>query len=912
MKKEGILLKIIMISLLILVINGCAFSNQSTHPKAPTNLRIQDNTEQIGIETNNPRFAWYVNDCDRGEIQTAYRILVASSQENIDANIGDLWDSGKVISSKQYGVKYAGSALESNTKYWWKLTTWDREDKQSPWSNSKTFITAFLNPVEWTANWIKSSNNTTSVPYMLRKQFDINKTINYATANVCGVGQFELHLNGQKVGDHELDPGWTVYSKSQQYVVFEVTSLLQKGNNAIGVWLADGWMDLGNSSDRFSGYTKYSVGEKRMIMELNIFYTDGTSEKIISDDTWKTSNGPITYSHVFGGEDYDARLEKHGWDLPGYNDVSWEDAVITKSPGGTLNTQSQPPVKVIETLKPTIMTQNADTVNVIFDKTYAGVFDIAVSGEAGQTIEITMDDGTPIPNAAKVYCRYTLKGDEIEVFRPKFFYWGQNKITVRNASLSNKNNVPKIHDINGYVLSCSANPVGVFNSSDSVYNSIFSINKQGILSNMYSCITDCPHREKAGWMNDIHFTSPSFSALFDMHTLYSKINKDITESQQEEGWIPGMSPFYRDPLDPNNPFYRSPFFDIASMSFPMIMYQQYGDTETLINQYDVAKNSLAHLTSQSSGYLVGYGLGDWLDPDPVSTEFIETCVYYDFVNSMKKWASILNKADDVNNYNKLAINIKNAFNAKYFNESTHSYGSQQTANTVPLYHGMCPDGEEGNVLKALISSIENSGYTINCGQNAHGYMLQVLSKHGRDDIVGRMHMNNKGPSFAHWISLGKTNTPERWDGGPGSEQHHMNNVFPEWVCKNLAGISNLKPGYEQIIIRPTSATSYVPKTVSYSLQTIRGIITSNWSKNDNYYFLNVTIPVNSTAKVYIPTFGMSDITISESKTVLWENGSAVKDLRELSYHDLDGEYPSPENYVIFNVGSGDYLFKSEW
>lgn len=702
----------------------------------------------------------------------------------------------------------------------------------------------------------------------------------------------------------KLDPGWTDYSKSQQYVTFDVTSLLQKGNNAIGVWLADGFMDLGNPGERYQCFS-HSDGAKRMIMELNIRYIDGTTDKIKSDATWKTSLGPVTYSTVFGGEDYDSRNEKAGWDLAGYNDSSWANATTTTSPGGTLYAQSQPPVKVVETLNPINMTQNGDNVDVVFGKTYAGIFDITVSGKAGQSVTVTMDDGTEKFNT---YCRYTLKGGGFEVFRPKFFYFGQRVITVSGASLASGGSLPHLTGARGYVLSSSANTVGTFQSSDSMYNSIFAINKQGIMSNMYSYISDCPHREKSAWMNDINFTSPSFPALFDVQTLFGKINRDITEAQQEAGWIPSLAPFYK---DYKNAFTCSPFYDISSMRFPWLMYRQYGDTGILQRQYKVAKNSLAYLTSRSSGYMVGYGLGDWLDPDTVSTEFIETCVYYDFVTSMQKWATVLSKTVDANNYSTLANNIKNAFNAKYFNYLTHNYGTQQTANAVPLHHGMQPAGEETNVLNALINSIVSSGYHINCGQNAHGYMLQVLSKYGRDDLVGRIHTNATGPSFGYWVTQGKTNTPEQWNGG-GSQQHHMNDAIPEWICGNLAGITNIKPGFEEISIRPTSATSYVPGTVSYSLETVRGIVTSNWTKSGSNYSLSITIPVNSTARVYIPTFGSSGVSISEGGTALWNNGSVLGSIMGVSYYGLDGVYPSSNNYVIFNVGSGIYNFKSEW
>lgn len=887
---------------------GCFNYLLAAGPGAPVNLRVQDNTDQLGIDVKNPCFAWYLIDSDRGERQTAYRIIVASSQQKIDSNTGDVWDSGKVTSANQYGVRFAGKALVSNTKYWWKVAAWDKDDKQSDWSTVKTFITGFLSPADWSAAWIKSGSNITSEPYMLRKQFSIRKTISYASASICGVGQFELSLNGMKAGDHELDPGWTEYSKSQQYVTFDLTKLLKTGKNAIGVWLADGFIDIKKQGDRYFGYSNHTDAEKCMIMELNIRYTDGTTDKIKSDTTWKTSSGPITFSTVFGGEDYDSRKEKTGWNTAGYDDSGWTSAITTTSPGGRLYAQSQPPVKVVETLNPVKMTQNGNNVDIVFGKTYAGIFDITVTGKAGQSVTVTLNDGTGPYNT---YCRYTLKGSGAEVFRPKFYYFGQNTITVSGVSLKAGDSLPYLSGARGYVLSSSAKPAGTFHSSDSLYNSILAINRQGIMSNLYSCITDCPHREKAAWMNDINFTSPSFPVLFDVQTLFGKINRDITESQQEAGWIPGMSPFYREPLDTTTAFSCSPFYDISSMRFPWLMYQYYGDTSILKRQYDVAKKSLSYITSRTSDYLVGYGLGDWLDPDTVTTKFIETCVYYDFVTSMQKWAVVLGFSEDAMNYSSLADNIKMAFNKKYFDHSKHNYGPQQTANAVPLHHGMQPDGEEINVLNALISSIVSSGYHINCGQNAHGYMLQVLSKYGRDDLVGRIHTNSTGPGFGHWVTQGKTNTPEQWDGG-GSQQHHMNNAFPEWLCGNLAGITNIKPGFEEISIRPTSATSNVPAAVSYSLETVRGMIISDWTKSSNNYSLTVTVPVNSSAKVYIPTFGLAGVRISEGGTALWNDGSAAGKVTGVSYSGLDGVYPSGNNYVVFNVGSGTYHFNSVW
>lgn len=422
---------------------------------------------------------------------------------------------------------------------------------------------------------------------------------------------------------------------------------------------------------------------------------------------------------------------------------------------------------------------------------------------------------------------------------------------------------------------------------------------------MYSFITDCPHREKSPWMNDINFTAPSYTCLFDVHTLFKKVCQDIEEAQYENGMVPSLAPQYQVWKDG---FLDAPFYGISAMRFPWLLYQQFGDKDILHKQYEIAKNALANIMTHASGYLVGYGLGDWLDPDPVSKEFVDTCAYYDFVNTMQKWAAVIDNSTDEVFYSSLADKIKNAFNTKYFNAETHSYGPQQTANAVPLYHGMQPEGEEINVVNALINSIENSGYLINCGQNGHGYMLQVLSRYGRDDITGRIHTNTTGQSFGYYVTQGKTNTPERWD-GTGSQQHQMNNVIPEWICGCLAGITAAKPGFEEITIKPTTSTAYVPDSVSYTLETVRGVVISNWTRREDRYNLNVTIPANSTAKVYVPTFGLTNVNISEGENLLWNNGEVAGTTDGISYDGIYGTYPSCNNYVVFNVGSGSYSFE---
>lgn len=903
-----VLLLTVLATAIIFTNNGITLTIQAASPAAPTNLRIIDNFEQLGIDQSNPKFGWYVNDTDRGESQTAYRVIVASSEANIDNNTGDLWDTGKVTSAMQYGVAYAGTALQSNKQYWWKVMTWDKDNNQSAWGQKTAFVTGFMNPSNWTASWISSSSNTTGVPYLLRKQFSVSKTVRQAYAYICGAGQFELSINGAKVGDHQLDPAWTDYQKSCQYVTFDVTSRIQSGNNVIGVYLADGFMDLGNPSGRYQ-YFAHSDGAKRMIMELNLQYTDGTTGKILSDATWKTATGPITWCNTFGGEDYNATQEKTGWDNVGYNDASWANAVTTTSPGGTLKAQCAPPIKVIQTLTAVSTTEPvAGKVVCDLGMNFEGVFEVSVSGNAGQTITIYPGEslnGSNLVNASvspAAYCWYTLKGSGTEVWRPKFWYWGFRYIQIDNASKTAGGSYPYVSTVKGLRQYNAAKEVGTFNSSSDTYNKIFTMCRNSFSSNLMWTLTDCPHREKSGWQEVPQLMAPSIAASWDIQTLWSKIAKDTTDSQYASGMVPDVCPEYP---SWGGGFKDSPAWGSSSIRIPWWVYQLYGDTAILQSQYTTAKNYLTYLQTKAVGNLVGYGLGDWGTPVTNNTELVETCQYYEDAITMQQWATVLGNTTDANNYATLANNIKNAFNTKYFNTTNHNYGTQQTDNAMPLCLGMAPVGEENNVLNALVNSVTSAGNHVNCGEIGHRYMLQALTKYNRDDVVHQMITNPSQPGFGYWASIGKTTTPEFWDGG-GSQQHCMMDHVNEWFAGSVAGITPNKPGYEEIRIRPSVMT----KTTSgqYSIETMRGIVSTNWTKNGGNWTLNVTIPANSTAKVSIPTFGYTGVTITEGTTTIWNDGSSSGSVTGVSYYGLEGTYPSPNNYVVFNVGSGTYGF----
>ena len=667
------------------------------------------------------------------------------------------------------------------------------------------------------------------IPYLLRKEFSVNKNVRQATAYICGLGQFELSLNGAKVGDHQLDPAWTEYKKTCQYVAFDVTGLIKKHTNTIGVELADGFMNLGNPNGRYQ-YFAHSDGDKRMIMELVIRYADGTTDKIASDTSWKTSYGPITWNNTFGGEDYDATKEKTGWDKSGYDDTGWVNAIATTSPGGSLKAQSAPPIRVIQILNPVHLTEPVPG-KVVCDlgMNYGGAFEISVNGAAGQKITIYAGEdleGGLVKSAVSswTYCTYILKGGGTEVWRPKFWYWGLRYLQIDNASLTSNGFRPRIHSVKGLVQYSALKEVGRFASSNDTYNKIFRMCKNSYAANLMWVLTDCPHREKSGWMEVPQLMCPSIAASWDIQTLWTKLCRDTTDARYPDGMVPDVCPEYPSWA---GGFKDSPAWGSASVRMPWWIYQIYGDTEILAKQYDTAKGYLAYLQTRAKGDLLGYGLGDWGTPVTNNVELVETCQYYENAATMRAWAEKLGHTDDAARYSTLADNIKRAFNSKYFNVSNHCYGLRQTDNAMPLYLGMVPTKEEANVLGALVQSVASTGYHVNCGEIGHRYLLQALSQHNRDDVVHRMITNPASPGFGYWAKLGKTTTPENWDGS-GSQQHCMMDHINEWFASSVGGISPARPGYEEIQIRPSTLS--LTDSAHYSLETIRGAIKSHWTK----------------------------------------------------------------------------------
>ncbi len=863
--------------------------------KAPTNLLCEYVSNPLGIDVAQPRFSWMLDHCQRSQLQSAYQVLVTSKQENLDAHNGDKWDSGKVVSAQSINILYRGSSLESGKTYYWKVRLWDKDGKVSSWSKIATFEMGLLKSEDWGGKWIGGEG-------LLRKEFTINKDMAQARVYISGLGYYELYINGDKVGHFVLDPGWTDYKKRILYSTYEVTKHLKKGRNAVGIILGQG------------RYVKtYGYGSPKALLQLNIEFTDGTSGSIITDNTWKTTSGPILSNDIYNGERYDARLERWGWDTPLYDDSDWDIAKVADTPGGKLVSQASfPSIKVTKVIQPLKITSPRPGIYIYdFGQNFTGWVRLCVSGPKGTKVslryaELLHENGmiNPAPNrGAKATDTYILKGEGKETYEPRFTYHGFRYVEVGGFP-----GTPVLESIEGRVVHSAVESVGGFISSNSLINSIHKNVLWGQLSNLMSVPTDCPQRdERMGWMGDAQLSAEEAIYNFDMASFYTKWVEDIKDSQAEDGSVPDVVP----PYWSNYP--ADPAWGTACLVIPWYLYQYYGDKRILEENYSLMKKWVDFLSTKAENHILSYfKYGDWCPPahvKPVDTpgELTSSWCYYHDTLILSKIAGILGKSAHEEKYSELSSKIKEAFNKKFLLDDHYATGSQ-TCNVLPLFLDMVPEDKKGAVLKNLIDDIiVGHGNHLNTGIIGTRYILDVLTKYGKVDIAYKLATQRTYPGWGYMIREGATTIWERWEyltgSGMNSHNHIMFGSVDAWFYKVLAGINvdPAGPGFRRIIIKPYIVGDL--KYVSASIKTIRGTVSSSWVRDKDSLVLNVTLPVNTQAKVSLPRMGLESVIIKESGKIIWKDSSYIEGVSGIS------EGGEEDEYVIFNIGSGSYSFE---
>lgn len=878
----------------------------------------------LGIDAAQPALSWQLQGKALNIRQTAYRIMVADNLRALDRNKGLVWDSRKTTSDQSIQIRYRGAALHPATTYYWKVMVWDQEGKPSEWSAPAQWHTGLFTPADWhSAQWIgyeKMPDEARIVPAitndsgpkyrhrddvlpLLRKDFSITKPLEKATIYISGLGQFDLHLNGKKTGDHFLDPGWTKYDQHALYVTFDVTTQLQKGVNAIGVMLGNGFFYIPGS--RYRKLTG-AFGYPQLICRLYLQYKDGSTDNIVSDSSWKTAAGPVTFSSIYGGEDYNANLEQPGWDQPSFDAATWKNAVVVAGPP-QLDAQTAAPLKIMDRFTPVKITQRGPATWVYdMGQNASAIPAISLKGKKGTVVKITpaellTDKGLADQSAvgSPVYFNYTLKGDSIESWQPQFMYYGFRYIQVDGAAPAGTPNTGGLPEIQGmYSLHTrnAAATIGQFSCSNELFNKTFHLIDWAIRSNTASVFTDCPHREKLGWLEEAHLVGSSIRYNYDIAALCHKVVRDMIHAQTETGLIPDIAPEY---VHFDAGFRDSPEWGSNGIIMPWYMYQWYGDVSVLEESYPMMTRYAAYLEQQSNHHILSHGLGDWYDIGPkfpgesqlTPKGITATAIYYYDLSILSKVAALLGKKADAQKYSALGEAVKESYNRAFFNDSTKQYATgSQTANAMSVYMQLTDVANKPAVIENLVADIRAHNNGITAGDIGYRYLLRVLDEEGRSDVIFDMNSRSDVPGYGLQLARGATALTESWQGyRDASNNHFMLGHLMEWFYSGLAGI---KPApnsvaFHDIVIRPEPVGDVTFAQAGYLSP--YGEIVSDWKKEDHVFTLKVQIPGNSRATIYVPAESTSDITV---------NGVAVA--VEKGYKD--GRY-------MLETGSGEYLLR---
>ena len=857
-------------------------------PLPPQNLRCEYLSDPLGVDVRQPRFAWGLDHTARGQRQTAYQILVATQPGLLDQDKGDQWDSGKVVSEDSTQVVYSGKPLASGAAYYWKVRSWDKDGNASPYSRVVQFEMGLLSADEWKGQWIGGANQ-------LRTEFQLAEAVARARVYICGLGYYELRINGAKVGSNVLDPGWTTYEKRVLYTTYDVTPLLQRGANAVGVMLGEGWYK-----------------SRALLLQMNIELVNGKRLSVTSSPAWRGKDGPITSDSVWDGEIYDASRETPGWDRPGFNDSNWAAAQLVKNPGGVLSAQMMPPIRVVDTITPVGLTNPQPGVYVYdLGQNFSGWAQLRVKGPRGAAVklrfsELLYDDGMinrENIRGAKARDTYILRGEGgLEVYEPRFTYHGFRYVEVTGFP-----GTPSLDSLRGRVVRSDVESVGSFAASKPLLNQIQRLIRWGQATNLHSIPTDCDQRdERLGWLGDAHVTAEEAMLNFDMAAFYTNFVRDIRDVQGADGSLTDTVP-HRYGSRPADPAWGT--------AYPLLcwyMYEQYGDRRILEEHYEGLKKYVEFLRTKAPDNVLRYSYyGDWVAIEPTPGELVSDAYYYYDVQLLAKMAGILGKSADAQTYAQLAAQIKDAFNREFYDAKRGVYATgTQTANTLPLFLGLAPpEAKEAVGGKLFNDIVYQHDSHVTTGFIGVKYLFPLLTRSGLSDLAYDLATQTTFPSWGYMIANGATTLWELWHKRTGpsmnSHNHPMMGSVGAWFYQALAGV-NVEPegvGYRRIRIAPQIVRDLT--WVSATVETVRGTVSSSWTHSPGMITLEVMIPVNSDAKIVIPKEEqMSDVVVYEGDRTVWEKGKYVP-----GTDGITGASQGTDGSISIEVGSGRYAFK---
>ena len=870
--------------------------NYQGDPAAPESGYIND----MAVTEGDIRLGWQMAATANGESQSAYEITI---RENVTNKT--VYASGKVKSSQSQLV--SAPALKPNRHgYYWQVRVWNDKDEASDLSGKQEirvvpdkidakwigaitkkdakipegrFSNAVFKKDSFKTKWADVDTLSTK-SIILRKEFSLEgKQVADAVLYVSGMGHYKLSINGTGVGNAEFAPVWSEYDKTVYYNVFDVTQLLATGDNAISVLLGNGMFNV----QRMGRYSKLqtSFGPPQMLLRMEINYADGTQQVIKSGQDWKYDFSPITFNTIYGGESYDARLEQTGYDRAGFDDTKWRNAVLTEGPKGRLTVQTVQPVRIMErygikSWKPipadSLAAASKTTKRDIHPSAFvadmgqnlAGFPEIVVSGKRGQKVTMLVAEKLTPQGACdqrqtgrQHYYEYTLKGDGQEVWHPHFSYYGFQYIQVEGAVLEgqpNPDGLPVLKRLNSCFIYNSAEEVSSFECSNPLFTQTHRLIERAERSNMQSVLSDCPHREKLGWLEQDHLCGPSLLYNYDMTRYAPKVIRDITDTQKPNGMVPTTAPQY---ISFGNLFDDSPEWGSTLVILPFMYYDQYGDSTLITRNYEPMRRYVDYLTSRADNGIVSHGLGDWYDYGPWRAGFskntpvplVATAHYIFDLQLLTRAAEMTGHKADVEKYSALLKDVTDSFNRTFYKPDSCYYGTgSQTSNALPLYLGLT-GGNKQKVMQSLIADIEAHGNRLTTGDVGNRYLFQTLAQNDLNELLYTMLNHYETPGYGFQLRHGATTLTEQWDPRQGSSWNHfMMGQIDEWLFKTLAGIQN-QPGthgLRHLLITPTLVGDL--QYVKASTASLYGKISVNCSRTQ----LTVEIPVGSDATIVLP------------------------------------------------------------
>jgi len=886
------------------------------------------------LESENPLFSWIIKVEGLNKSQSAYHVLVASSEDKLNDHTANIWNSGKVNSEKSAYVQYKGEALKAMQTYFWKVKIWDEKGTPSKWSEDQTFQTGLMDIKNWgESKWITLNKDTRTSPYQFRdyktgkmktpltvngfaasyfrNEIDISKGVKNAQAYICGLGYYELYLNGEKVGDHVLDPAPSNYDKQAYYVNYDITEQIKSGKNAFGISLGNGFYGQNISWKRDPESEKdlaYGPPAVKLLVKVN--YEDGSTNHFYTDEHWKESTGPIVFNNIYGGDTYDARYEINGWHTAGYNDSLWGNAKETLPKLKTISAQQIPAIKKLKQIEPQKVFKAPDGNWIVdFGQNIAGWVKLNIKEKEGQLIEISttealLTNGKDIfkgstgggANGMPQVYTYICKGDGLESWEPKFSYHG-----FRYAKLTGISTKPDANMIQAILVATDIQETGSFTSSDALLNKMHDMSKWTIVDNLHGIPEDCPHREKCGWLGDAHAFCEYALYNYDMYHFYKKYMEDIrTQMRPTKGRVnPDIKYQVPTMIAPGKrtSTYAKIDWGVATMYLPWYNYLYYGD-EAIVKSYYQEMRGLTnfYLDYKSDNGIMQDGMGDWCPPrwdrrknpsamecDPIISA---NAYFYDVLGIMERFAEINNDVVFAIKMKKEQRELKSAFNKEYLikiPETNHKWYGSQTATVQALQFGMVPERE----IEAVVNGLVHDIVTVKDGHHATGihgnrYIYTVLTKYGKADVAHQILTTPEFPSQTYVMNSGFTTWPERqfeWEkmeGPTNSLNHPMHSGFAAYFFESLGGIksSESNPGYKVFTVNPEYPTKITSTKVS--VPTPYGDIINNWTANDGLLSMTLEVPFNTKAKLILTPSEIASLKVNGKDFKVFQNDNPIK------------------------------------